>query len=471
MANLNFIKTICFSGIILCAIAGYSQSDLSCTAKAPSEVGVGQQFQYTVSTNEKGEIISSDFGKFELVSGPSVGSSVSISMTNGNIEKSTSYTYTYYLVGNKEGEFSIPGVTISVEGKIIKTDFVTVKVVKVPKIAQQQESGRGQDNWFHWDFSMPEWPFGNQPSQSDNNDKQKKVQVDDKIGKDDILLKATASQLEAYQGEAVVVTHKLYIKPEISGYSIERAAFSTAEGLWIDALELSGRAQQTTETVNGKEYNVFVIKQTAVYPTRTGKLTIPKLNLTMYAMLPATAQDPFWGMFNTTRRKEVSLSSNELQLKVKAMPGTLTTDKTEIVGNFTVSSSVSKTETGVSSPLTLTVTVSGTGNLHHITADDLAIDFPADFDVTRPRVTEHISAKSDQVTGSKTFKYTLIPRSEGTYLIPAATLSYFNYDMGTYRTLSTQDYQITVTPGSNAHENGTDDTPQKSKSNVKTYKI
>ncbi len=457
--------------ILFCSVAS-AQNDESCKASAPAEVAVGQQFKYTVTTEERGEIISSDFGKFEMVSGPSVGSSTSISMINGKVEQNTSYTYTYYLIGNKEGEFTIPGVSISIDGRVVKSNYVIVKVVKAPKIAQQEER-TPNDSWFNWEFQMPEieWPFGSrvQPQQK----QQDKVQIDDKIGKDDIFIKASSSQLEAYQGEAVVVTHKLYVKQEYRRYAIERASFANTGDMWLEPLDLSNRATESTETVNGKNYSVFVVKQTAVYPTKTGKLIIPKLTLTLRISVPATVKDPFWGSISTTRRKDVTVTSNDLSLKVKALPGAHSNDKTEVVGNFTISSNLNKTETYANEPITLVVTVSGTGNLHHITAEDLGIDFPADCDVTYPRITGSISAKSDMVTGSKTFRYTIIPRSEGTYLIPGATYTYYNYEMGTYRTISSPDYQIEVHPArrSTAPAVPDSDEEKKPKSNVKTYKI
>ena len=470
---MNMIRNCAglLSILILFSSFAQAQSEESCKASAPSEVAVDQQFKYTVTTEERGDVISSDFGKFEMVSGPSVGSSTSITMVNGKVDQKTTYTYTYYLIGHKEGEFTIPGITISIDGRVVKSNYVVVKVVKAPKVAQQEEQAPN-DSWFNWDFQMPEieWPFGSrvQPQQT----QQDKVQFDDKIGKDDIFIKATSSQLEAYQGEAVVVTHKLYVKQEYRRYAIERASFANTGDMWLEPLDLSNRAMESSETVNGKNYSVFVVKQTAVYPTKTGKLTIPKLTLTLRISVPATVKDPFWGSISTTRRKDVTVTSNDLTLKVKALPGTRS-DKTEVVGNFTISSNMNKTETHVNEPVTLVVTISGTGNLHHIAAEDLGIDFPADCDVTYPRITGHISAKNDIVSGSKTFRYTIIPRSEGTFLIPGAAYNYYNYDMGGYKTISSPDYQLEVHPArTNTPSDRRDsDTESKPKSNVKTYKI
>lgn len=465
--------------LLFCASSIFAQNADSCFAKAPSEVGIGQTFKYTVTTSEKGEIISSDFGKFEVISGPSIGTSTSISMMNGKIDQNTSYTYTYYLSCEKEGEHAIPGVTFTFDGRLVKSNLIIVNVVKAPKNQPQEEQA---DSWFH--FEMPEmpsfdqfdfsWPWGNrgneQPNDEAKSKKNDKVQVEDKISKDDIFVKASTTKLEAYQGEAVIVTHKLYVKSELSSYSIQRAVFAPTEDFWMNALELSQR-EQSTETLNGKTYLVYTIKQTAVYPTKVGKLVIPKMDLGLIVRVPSTVKDPFWGTVSTYRNKEVKLTANELPLKVKPMPGTNSSSKTEVVGGFTITSNINKTSVRTNEAVVLTITVSGNGNLHHVEAEDFNLNFPSDCDVTYPKISAHISAKGDIITGSKTFRYTIIPREEGTYLIPGATYTYYDYDSGSYKTLTTQDYQLEVTPGKAREEAPADENaPRKSKP-AKTYKI
>jgi len=483
MKKANVLITGWIASFILLFSFANAQTSDSCFAKAPSEVGVGQQFKYTVSTTVRGEVISTDFGKFEFISGPSIGTSTSINMVNGHIDQKTTYTYTYYLSCEKEGNFVIPGITISVDGRLIKSNYVEISVVKAPKnVAPDDQQA---DNWFNFSFpdiQMPSfdnfqfgWPWGggnpqeNAPQQQPQQKRGDKVQVEDKIGKDDIFVKTITSKLEAYQGEAIVITHKLYIKEGLTQCNIQRAAFAPTQAFWLEGLELKNR-DKSTETVNGKTYDVFTIKQTAAYPCLTGKLIIPKLDLTLVMRVPATVKDPFWGAISSYRNKEIKVTSNELTVKVKPLPGAHSDTKAEVVGNFQATSTINKTEAHVNEAVILTITVSGSGNLHHVSADELNIDFPADCDVTYPRINAHISAKGDIISGSKTFKYTIIPREEGTFLIPGITYTYYDFDTGRYKTLTTQDYQINVTPGKSPAAPSDNDGEQK-KSKVKTYKI
>lgn len=421
----------------------YAQDESVCTAKAPQEVVVNQQFQYTVTTPEKGTILETDFGKFDFVGGPSMGSSTSISIANGHTEQSTQYTYTYVLVGKREGTFTIPGVSISVDGKVLHSNPVEVHVVKAGKQSQENRNDPFS-NFFQ--FELPNLnPFDNHQQPDQPKSKSERVEYKDDIKKDDLFVKSEISQAEAWQGEAVVVTHKLYIKQEIKGYDIARANYAATDALWMDRLDRN-YSDESVETIKGQRYHVYTIMQTAAYPLKTGKVTIPKLDLIIRIGVPAVVNNPFWGTMTTTRAKDFRLTSNELTLKVKPLPNARNDGKTETVGHFDISASLNKTDVHANEAVTLTVTVSGNGNLHHIEASDLNIDFPADCDVTYPKVSQSVSAKGNLVSGSKTFRYTLIPRSEGEYFIPSVNFTYYDDEMQGYKTISSQDFRIEVGP-------------------------
>ena len=453
--------------IAFCGFFGfsYAQDEAACIAKAPSEVVVNQQFQYTVTTTEKGTVLDTDFGKCEFVGGPSMGSSTSISIANGHTEQSTQYTYTYVLVCKREGTFTIPGVSISVDGKVLRSNAVEIKVVKAGKQSQNNQSGN-QSDFFHF-----EWPdfnfFGGDPRSQQPQSKSESVEYKDDLKKNDLFVKAEIAQAEAWQGEAVVITHKLYIKQEIRGYEIARANYAATDALWLDKLELK-YGDESTETIKGETYHVYTIMQTAAYPLKTGKVTIPKLDLIVRIGVPAVVKSPFWGSMTTTRAKDFRLTANELSIKVKPLPGARNDGKTEIVGHFDISTSITKTEVSANQSVVLTVTVSGNGNLHHIEASDLNIEFPSDCDVTYPKVIQHISAKGNLVNGSKTFKFTLIPRSEGEYFIPGTNFTYYDDEMQNYKTISSQDFRLEVKPGSSP---STQEDEKSDKPKGKVYKI
>lgn len=114
---------------------------------------------------------------------------------------------------------------------------------------------------------------------------------------------------------------------------------------------------------------------------------------------------------------------------------------TGAIGKFELErSQLSATEVQVGDPLTLSVTVSGEGNLEAISpppieGGDLWESFTPTSEVDRDTITTR---------GSKTFTYTLIPRSAEARSVPAIAFSYFDPEKKEYVDLTIPPALITV---------------------------
>jgi len=73
------------------------------------------------------------------------------------------------------------------------------------------------------------------------------------------------------------------------------------------------------------------------------------------------------------------------------------------------------------------------------------IEFPADFEVYPPDVSERIDRSGNQVSGTKTFEYVLIPRVPGSKSIPAIEVSYFDTSRRDYSTAASEPLTLEVT--------------------------
>ena len=93
--------------------------------------------------------------------------------------------------------------------------------------------------------------------------------------------------------------------------------------------------------------------------------------------------------------------------------------------------------------VTLELVVEGEGNLRGLA--EPIIEFPSDFEVFPPEVTESIDRSGSRVRGSKTYEYVLIPRSPGVKTIPAVEMSYFDAESALYATSVSQPLRLDVT--------------------------
>ena len=424
---IRSVKYIFLLALLLASAVLSAQ--VTCTASAPSQVSVNQAFYLSFALNAKADKVASiNFNAFEVLGGPSQSYSSSTSIVNGKVSSTTSYTYTYTLRATKEGTYTVPALTFVVDGKQVKSNPVTIKVVAA--------SAADPD------------PTGVSRQQSRT---QQQVQAFDKK---DVFVKAYASKTNPYQGEQVVVTHKLYVGTSVNGgFRVEKVDMPTQTGFWSYTLgDPNADAPHTVETINGKKYNVYEVRRTALFPQKSGTLTVSPMKIdflgrVIYQMRSNDFWDDFWG--GGSQRSQdynLNLTSNSITLSVRPLPeGGRPDNFSGVVGSFKMNSRLTRNELKTNDAANLIVTIEGTGNLQHIEA--LNINFPPDFDVTEPKITDNIGTRGNSVTGSRSFEYIIIPRSAGDFTIPPAEFVYFDNASGQYKTLQTDEYQLKVEKG------------------------
>jgi len=114
-------KTCLLLTLLLTAAVAMAQS---LKVSAPSHVAAGEQFRlsYTVDTKDASGFQT---GKFpdgvEVLMGPSTSTQSSFQMVNGHMSSSSSITYTYILVIDNEGSYTLPAASITAGGKKINS--------------------------------------------------------------------------------------------------------------------------------------------------------------------------------------------------------------------------------------------------------------------------------------------------------------------------------------------------------------
>ena len=115
------------------------------------------------------------------------------------------------------------------------------------------------------------------------------------------------------------------------------------------------------------------------------------------------------------------------------------------VGSFRISASLSKDQLKMHEATSLTVTVSGRGNVSLLEAPK--VNFPADMDVYDTKTTENTDKTTGGTSGSKVFEYPFIPRSHGEFTIAPIEYSYYDVNAGKYETISTGPITFNVEKG------------------------
>lgn len=415
-----------------------SNDNVSFSLRAPSVVEMNQQFkvEYTI-TNASPQISEPDLKDFVVLGGPSQSQSSSVYMTNGNYTRTTTLSIYYILTPKKEGTFTISPSSFKLNGETIMSNAVTIKVVPAGQNTSHQ--GNGQSN---------------QGGQVNNAT----------TAGNDVFIRTTFSKKSVYEQEEIIATITLYHRGNV--LEIEDAKMPEYKGFISKDIQLKREDQPGTDVVNGVKYQTFKLKQTILYPQKSGPIEIEKGQLSAILQVPTGGQRRgFWGfddIFNTMKRVRKIIPIEGTKIEVKALPTEgKPADFNNAVGSFKMESDISKTETKAYEPITIKVKISGSGNIKYVKSP--TFEFPSDFDTYPPKENLKINGNS----GTREIDYLVIPRHAGTFEIPAATFSYFDLNTKRYNTLKTKAFTLNVEKGDNNADNSQIISNYTNKENVK----
>lgn len=421
--------------MLLMPLAVWAQ-DPSIKVSAKRQVSVGEQFKVAFEVNTDGKRFTPpSFDGFTLVGGPFNSSSSSVQIVNGSMTRTVSNTYTYVLRAEKEGTFTIGAASIDVKGSVVTSEPYEITVLQdASDVASQSTQGGGNAT------SSASQQGGSDPS----------------VSGQDLFLKVIPSKRSAYVGEPLVLTYKLYTRIPVSQLSISK--MPSYGGFWMREVENGNDLRQSSETLNGIEYTTAEVKQVVLIPQKAGKLKVEPMGIDCLAQIltqrnnQQRSNDPFDFFFNDPffsrnyTNVQKTIETPTLTVEVKGLPvDGKPADFTGAVGNYNYSAALDRTEAGTNEAITLTLTVSGSGNLELLNLPTPV--FPPDFEVYDPKITSNVDANGQGMSGTKKAEYLVIPRRAGDFSIPAVEFSFFNPAKGSYTTLKSNKMDIKVHKG------------------------
>ena len=407
-------KTILLLICIISVLGVWADDKISFVTEAPEVVVSGDQFRltFTVNTQKVRDFRAPNIKGFEVLMGPS--RSTQYSNYNGVV--TNSITFTYILMADKEGEYTIPGASIVADGNPYVSNSVKVKVLPPDQSSNQgNNSGRASRN------------------QASNG----------QISNKELFITATASKTNVYEQEAFLLTYKIYTQVNLTGLNGD---MPDLKGFHTQEVELPRQKQWKLEHYNGRNYNTTVYSQYVLFPQQSGKLEIPSITFEGIVTEVVPSNDPF-DFFNGGSRRDIkkNIVTPKLTINVKELPDNKPTHFSGGVGVFTMSSSISTQELKTNDAVTIKLVISGSGNMKLIKTPEVA--FPQDFEIYDPKVDNKFTLTSEGLTGNKVIEYLAIPRHAGEFTIPPIEFSFFNIKTQKYQTIQTEAYTLKVAKG------------------------
>ncbi len=337
------------------------------------------------------------------------GQSSQLQIINGDY--SASITTVFYLQPLKPGSYTIPPFRITSGDKTISTSELKLTV-----LAKQQAKKTGTETTRSTTFmtleGIPE---------------------------------------TVYEGQIIPLTIKAFFREGMRAENIRLPE------LVSDALILSPIDQQPTQTVeriSGKRYSVLSWN-TAATAIKEGSyqidmqmdatLLLPQKRRNQRSQFDPFFNDDFFDSFlERYQKKEHTLRSKTQSITILPLPASGQPESFNgAVGDFTFAVTASPLEINVGDPVTMTMTISGTGNFDRIHAPL----FPENDVWKTYSPTTLFNKGENNLSGEKVFTQAVIINSSDITEIPSLHFSYFNPEKEKYIILSSPPLPLTVKPG------------------------
>lgn len=391
-----------------------------------NQVGLNQRFVITLEVTGEGTTqvnfqpeFPESMNKFCQLIGRG-GESTNFQIINTKVSYSKTIQYSFQ--AKEIGKFQIDPIIIKIGSQTFQSNSFQIEIVKSETPAAP--------------------PAGNTPATPGSESAA--------VGLDEnLFLKATVNKRTVYQNEPVIITYKIYTRVTVTSYNLEKLPNTT--GFWQEEFEMPQQPRLFTEVIDGRKYQVAEIRKVALFPTETGKKTLEPLSLNCEVRVQARRRpssifdsffdDPFFG-----RTQQVTIANEPVTINVLPLPlENKPKDFSGIVGRFSLNVTADKNEVEANEAIKLKARLAGEGNIKLL--PNPAIALPEDFEKYGPTTTEKITRENNQISGSKSFEYVLIPRQAGNRVIRGISLAYFDLDSKSYQILQTPDIQINVKKG------------------------
>jgi hypothetical protein len=225
-----------------------------------------------------------------------------------------------------------------------------------------------------------------------------------------LLVEAKPSRTSLFVGEPLLLTYYLYTQTSISG--LQFAEVPQFAGFWAEDLELPRQPGGEPATVDGVAYRRFPVFSKLLFPTRSGRITLPAATMRI-GVAPQTFFD---------QGGEVTRSTKPVTVEVKPIPET--PGFNGAVGHFTASAAIDRPSVALGEAATLRFKVEGRGNLKWVDrGPSLSVNGAK---VYPPQVKSDLHTAPSGISGSRTWEYVVVPQTVGTLEIPALEFSYFD---------------------------------------------
>ncbi|MGM0505584.1 MAG: BatD family protein [Bacteroidota bacterium] len=319
---------------------------------------------------------------------PTPSRSQRVSMING--ETTTELRFSWVLIAGTVGESTVPAIDVEVDGETYHSRPISFEIVEPTATS------------------------------SDNQ-------------RPDLFAEMEVTDEDPYVGQQLIANLIVYFREGLEIISWQPAVGWRTDGFWREDLQNDRQPEVESVMLDGVRYRRARLLQFALFPTRPGEVALQPFELHLGVRTPARRNDPFGSVFGGlgSNQRRITLQTEPLELEVRRPEAPDSGLQVQAVGDLQVDRELSRSQMRAGESVELVTTFRGTGNLPLISRPDYPL--PGSIENYPPSEDSDLQRRGGIISGTRTFRQQLIPRSPGTLTFEPVTIAIFDPDQETYR--------------------------------------
>jgi hypothetical protein len=329
-----------------------------------------------------------------------VGPSSQFSFING--QTSSTVTHHFTVTPRTTGTFTIPALTVEVNGQRLTSQPLTLTVLKADT-----------------------------PTAAAINS-----------GNQIVFMKLSLPEKEIYAGQMLVAQLQICVRDDVQNFGNFQFTGQPADGFSVGKMS---QGQQQRAQIGNHLYTVIPLSF-ALTAVKSGTLSLGPFTASATYVVPSANQaggDPFFRQFfNQGEQRQISLATDTLTVESHPLPvAGRPANFGGAIGDFTLTASIGPTNLTVGDPVTVRVQIAGRGALDAIQLPDLSSlkNFKIFPPTAKTEITDQLGLE-----GKKSFEEIVTPENPEVREWPAFSFSFFNPRDGRYHTLTQPAVPLTV---------------------------
>lgn len=330
-----------------------------------------------------------------------------------NMSVKTSKVFNYVVIPRRAGEFTIGPARVEYNGGVIESNSAKLTVTEATN------------------------------SQTESSHKNK------------FIIEATVDNRNPYVGQQITLLFRFARTPDSR---VRNAGYDLPDlpDFWNEGIQ---SRREYTKTINGKDYQVTEVS-IPLFPINEGDVTIGPLQVRYDELVASEKQpqspffndpfarnffdDDFFKLFRAEDIVKRTAHTAPITIHVKPLPeaGRPKGFKGG-VGKFSLTARLSNEEVKEGESATLTLVLSGEGNIRDVADPTIEMDSVKIYSDTP---TINVKNYHDKVVGEKVYKLALVPQEAGKIEIPEVEVPYFNPESQRFEIASANPLELTVVP-------------------------